>query len=802
MSSRASAKSPTPGSSSSSHNQPQSLAQELASVEDYDMPDLKYDSDGEGSFTKEGYEKLRRIIQKQEAESKEMQTFINESKQVVENLDGQLQNAAAAFKKLEKDVRGDANLKRVQELQEELNTLRAAANIVTTPIGGRQKLKLSAPITYDGTPGQLKSFLIQVKNYQNFHHGDFTSQTEKVVHAATYLRGRALKWFEPIQEEFLRYETLDECSTETRDIYSSFKGFEDALRSLFQDPDEKRQAERDLAQLRQTKSTKEYAATFRQLSVQLDLTEETKIFMFYQGLKDEVKDEIIKIDRPEDFLQYADLAIKIDNRLFERRKEKGEKRQGPNSGRKYQWQPHQKFNPQRNDSRPRNNWNNTRQSTAYGQHSGPMDLSMMTKPNDKKPWNPKCYNCNKQGHIARDCKQPKKLPWKPVAERPRQVNTIAKTSHASQSWTGCYDDDCRIHLEDKEMSGHYPRDSNPGRSGYDMTTPDTRPRTLAMMHTSNSKIQRKTREQLDEMLRIQQLQPIPGSTPKTTNNQGQTNYELLNRTTRTTPEEQTREESDDEPDHQYDPLEEQRLFELTNNWTFGEEEGSPYDSDEPRDVARQRAQAEIAYGLTPSVDDTSSEEESEKDDTPERIAHKQINPYNDEQFIELYGVPNAGPKTHHTPQLQTEDHPYLRITDPNHRHLFWAQCFFDHCEIHMGDKYDHHFQPRQYDDSPLRNVYTTHTLTGWELRKFDGNIATFTPSRQFPMECLHNKRMKWDECQRDECQIHYKEKARAWRIAKNGPRPPQVRYRENSLTKARRKGKQITYPGHPEQSKN
>ncbi|KAH9225186.1 hypothetical protein K456DRAFT_1732115 [Colletotrichum gloeosporioides 23] len=157
MSSRASAKSPTPGSSSSSRNQPQSLAQELTSVEDYDMLDLKYDSDGE------------------DAESKEMQTFINESKQAMNSLNEQLQNAGQAYKKLEKDIRGDANLKKVQELQEELNTLQAAANIITTPIGGRQKLKLSAPITYDGTPGQLKSFLIQVKNYQNFHYGDFTS---------------------------------------------------------------------------------------------------------------------------------------------------------------------------------------------------------------------------------------------------------------------------------------------------------------------------------------------------------------------------------------------------------------------------------------------------------------------------------------------------------------------------------------------------------------------------------------------------------------------------------------------------
>ncbi|KAJ0339545.1 hypothetical protein COL922a_004272 [Colletotrichum nupharicola] len=118
------------------------MAQELASIKDYDMLDLKYDSNGEGSFTKEGYEKLQRIIQRQDAKSKEMQTFFNKSKQAMNSLNEQLQNARQAYKKLEKDIRGDANLKKVQELQEELNTLQAAANIITTPIRGRQKLKL------------------------------------------------------------------------------------------------------------------------------------------------------------------------------------------------------------------------------------------------------------------------------------------------------------------------------------------------------------------------------------------------------------------------------------------------------------------------------------------------------------------------------------------------------------------------------------------------------------------------------------------------------------------------------------
>ncbi|KAK1837403.1 reverse transcriptase domain protein, partial [Colletotrichum chrysophilum] len=298
MSSRASAKSPTPGSSASSKQPVKSLAEELEGAP------MAVDSDDEVTLKKETYEKLRNRVKKGDEDIAKIQGMYNNTAAELQGLKEMIQelgNGPQRILDLENEVLrlgGQGNNPTIQELKNEVNTLRAAANIVTTPAGGRQKLKLSPPMTYDGTPGYLKGFLIQVKNYQNFHHGDFTNQTEKVVHAATYLRGRALKWFEPIQEEFLKYETLDECSTETRDIYSSFSGFEEALRSLFQDPDEKRQAERELAHLRQNKSTKDYAAMFRQLCVQLDLTEETKIFMFYQGLKDEVKDEIIKVDRP------------------------------------------------------------------------------------------------------------------------------------------------------------------------------------------------------------------------------------------------------------------------------------------------------------------------------------------------------------------------------------------------------------------------------------------------------------------------------------------------------------------------
>ncbi|KAF5523651.1 hypothetical protein CGCA056_v005464 [Colletotrichum aenigma] len=146
----------------------------------------------------------------------------------------------------------------------------------------------------------------------------FQNDTERVVHAATFLWGRALAWFEPLQQEWLD-NPVEKYSQEVKDIFFSFTGY----------------AERDLSHLQQTKSATLYAAEFRRLAARLHMTDESKVFAFYQGLKDEVKDEMAKLETPPSFLAYVEHAIKVDNRLYERRKERGEKRQNLNSGRKY-----------------------------------------------------------------------------------------------------------------------------------------------------------------------------------------------------------------------------------------------------------------------------------------------------------------------------------------------------------------------------------------------------------------------------------------------------------------------------------
>ena len=80
----------------------------------------------------------------------------------------------------------------------------------------------------------------------------------------------------------------------------------------------------------------------------------------------------------------------------------------------------------------------------------------------------KCYNCRKIGHLAKACRgkkqanatQSKKTKEKKKREpkEDKQLNatqTKTKPNHATLSWTGCYDNDCYIHLSDKQESGWF-----------------------------------------------------------------------------------------------------------------------------------------------------------------------------------------------------------------------------------------------------------------------------------------------------------------------------------------------------------
>ena len=136
---------------------------------------------------------------------------------------------------------------------------------------------------------------------------------------------------------------------------------------------------------------------------------------YYKGLKEEVKDDMARQERPETLEDMTDLAIRIDQRLYERRLE----RQG-----EYHHTAHR---------------NKKSRGGYVKDHGGykPMELDM-TKRSAPRSWGPppggraqelryrrnatdrkkiQCYSCNLFGHISRNC-----LKKKQDQNSGRQVN--------------------------------------------------------------------------------------------------------------------------------------------------------------------------------------------------------------------------------------------------------------------------------------------------------------------------------------------------------------------------------------------
>ncbi len=186
----------------------------------------------------------------------------------------------------------------------------------------KAKLKLNPPERFDGTASKLRGFLVQARAYHMFHKDLMTTAPQKVLNTGSYLTGPALVWYEPILKDYLDNKT-DQQNDETVEIFQKYSAFEEHLTGMFGNKDEVRNAEQQIENLKQRKSASHYATEFRQLVARTSWDDDDQLMSrFYQGLKDSVKDEIAKEDRPETLTKYIERAIRIDDRNYAREQEK------------------------------------------------------------------------------------------------------------------------------------------------------------------------------------------------------------------------------------------------------------------------------------------------------------------------------------------------------------------------------------------------------------------------------------------------------------------------------------------------
>ena len=166
--------------------------------------------------------------------------------------------------------------------------------------------KVSEPEHFNGNRSQLRNFISQVKLVILAQPSRFQTENQKVIYAATFLRGPAFSWFQPYTER-----------NENEPILNDFDLFIKELHYVFGDPNQTASAERDLQRLKQTSSVADYASNFRRHSALVEWNDAALCNQFYIGLKDSVKDFLVNYDRPTNLNEFISLATKVDNRLYD-----------------------------------------------------------------------------------------------------------------------------------------------------------------------------------------------------------------------------------------------------------------------------------------------------------------------------------------------------------------------------------------------------------------------------------------------------------------------------------------------------
>lgn len=265
--------------------------------------------------------------------------------------------------------------------QSQIDALRATP---ATP--GFSRIRLNAPDEFHGKREKLNPFLFQMDLKFQAEAHLFDTEAKKIVFVISYLKGEAYDWVIPSQRMGLEV------------AFPTYAYFRDSLLRAFGDPNETESYERELRTLRQKGSCSEYTRAFLTLSAKLLWNAEALRSQYRQGLSDAVKDQLIHVNTGVSLQEMVDQALLIDGRLEARRIERNSERNlkdrlGPSLS-----QPWHRRNP---DKRPFHAGVAPSVNIPIPMEIDAVEVKTFNK-NDQRRMG-KCFNCDKIGHLARDC---------------------------------------------------------------------------------------------------------------------------------------------------------------------------------------------------------------------------------------------------------------------------------------------------------------------------------------------------------------------------------------------------------------
>lgn len=170
--------------------------------------------------------------------------------------------------------------------------------------------RLPPPEAYAGDPGSCEAFLTQCGLVFALQPTTFPSDESRVAYVITLLSGRARDWGTAIW-------------TNRPALRTDFSEFSKEMKKVFDRSKQGREAAREVLLLRQGRQTvSDYSIQFRTLAVSAGWNAEAMYDVFFNGLSEEVKDELLPHTLPTGFDELVDMAIRVDVRLGQRRRMK------------------------------------------------------------------------------------------------------------------------------------------------------------------------------------------------------------------------------------------------------------------------------------------------------------------------------------------------------------------------------------------------------------------------------------------------------------------------------------------------
>jgi hypothetical protein len=184
----------------------------------------------------------------------------------------------------------------------------------TAPPREPKEPKITLPEKFDGARANYRGFINQLRLAFQMSPSRYGTDAIKIATVGSLLNGDALAWYNPFIEQPAKHQVA----------LSSWANFFLALNSAFADPDMECAAEAKIRTLRQGRTAAiTYASKFKQTAADLTWNDTALISQFKSGLSESVKDMMVYQDPlPTTLENFINLAIRLDNRVFERDRDK------------------------------------------------------------------------------------------------------------------------------------------------------------------------------------------------------------------------------------------------------------------------------------------------------------------------------------------------------------------------------------------------------------------------------------------------------------------------------------------------